>query len=161
MENHVDQVQPGLWQKGRCAGDCFPSQYDCCKTSGYREMLAAGPAAGLGAAAAPPAFVLPADLVMPPPAGFEQTPKAVQAMWCYARDVNEWREQAGAVIEAYNKATAAGTLQSTAQRAAAAVAYKIDPGYRAFINDDKHSLEALSIKPRVCTLLPPTGCSGL
>ena len=98
---------------------------------------------------------------MPPPAGFEQTPKAVQAMWCYARDVNEWREQAGAVIEAYNKATAAGTLQSTAQRAAAAVAYKIDPGYRAFINDDKHSLEALSIKPRVCTLLPPTGCSGL
>ena len=59
-------------------------------------------------------------------------------MWCYARDVNEWREQAGAVIEAYNKATAAGTLQSTAQCAAAAVAYKIDAGYRAFINDDKH-----------------------
>ena len=23
MENLVDQVQPGLWQKGRCAGDCF------------------------------------------------------------------------------------------------------------------------------------------
>ena len=89
-------------------------------------------------------------------------------MWCYARDVNEWREQAGAVIEAYNKAMAAGALQSTAERAAAAVAYKIDPGYkataagalqstggarscgrrvqdrpgqpgyRAFINDDKH-----------------------
>ena len=52
-------------------------------------------------------------------------------MWCYARDVNEWREQAGAVIEAYNKAMAAGALQSTAERAAAAVAYKIDPGYKA------------------------------
>ena len=56
-------------------------------------------------------------------------------MWCYARDVDEFREQAGAVIEAYNKATAAGALQSKAERAAAAIAYKIDPGYRTFIND--------------------------
>ena len=110
------------------------------------------------AAAAPPAFVLPADLVMPPPAGFEQTPKAVQAMWCHARDVDEFREQAGAVIDAYNKAMAAGALQSTAERAAAAVAYKIDPGDGAFIEYDKNwklerraaavKLEALAAKAR-------------
>ena len=106
----------------------------------------------------PTLFVLPADLVMPPPAGFEQAPKAVQAMWCYARDVDEFREQAGAVIEAYNKATAAGALQSTAERAAAAVAYKIDAGYRNFVKDDKKwkqkrrvaaaKLEALATKAR-------------
>ena len=114
--------------------------------------------AAQGAAVPPPAFVLPADLVMPPPAGFEQAPKAVQAMWCYARDVDEFREQAGAVIEAYNKATAAGALQSTAERAAAAVAYKINAGYRNFVKDDKKwklerrvaaaKLEALATKAR-------------
>ena len=79
-------------------------------------------------------------------------------MWCYARDVDEFREQAGAVIEAYNKATAAGALQSTAERAAAAVAYKIDAGYRNFVKDDKKwklerraaaaKLEALAMKAR-------------
>jgi hypothetical protein len=47
---------------------------------------------------------------MPPLAGFEQAPKAVQAMWCYARDINEWHEQAGAAVEAYNNAMAAGAL---------------------------------------------------
>ena len=31
-------------------------------------------------------------------------------MWCYARDINEWHEQAGAAVEAYNNAMAAGAL---------------------------------------------------
>ena len=51
-------------------------------------------------------------------------------MWVHARDADKFREHAGAVIAAYKKALEAGALQSTAERAAAAVAYKIDPGYR-------------------------------
>ena len=89
------------------------------------------------AAAAAAELGLPADLEMPPPAGFEQLPAAVQKMWCNARDNDEFREQAGAVVAAYNKAMEAGALQSTAERAAAALAYKIDPGYREYMEHEK------------------------
>lgn len=90
-----------------------------------------------------------ADPEMPPPAGFEQLPAAVQKMWVHARDADEFREQAGAVVDAYNKAMEAGALESTAERAAAAVAYKIDPGYREYLEYDKQwkleRCEALAI----------------
>ena len=58
-------------------------------------------------------------------------------MYCFARDTDEFHEQAGAVIAAYKKALEAGALESTAKRAAAAVAYKIDPGYREYLEHDK------------------------
>ena len=75
-----------------------------------RRTAAARCWARRGDAAAGELWVLPANLVMPLLAGFEQAPKAVQAMWCYARDINEWHEQAGAAVEAYNNAMAAGAL---------------------------------------------------
>ena len=62
------------------------------------------------------------------------------------------------MVAAYNKALEAGALQSTAERAAAAVAYTIDPGYREYIMYDKKwklerraaaaKLEALAMKAR-------------
>ena len=64
-------------------------------------------------------------------ANFEQLPMAVQKMFVVARDDDKFREHAGPVIAAYKKALEAGVLESTAERAAAAVAYKIDPGSRA------------------------------
>ena len=75
-------------------------------------------------------------------AGFEQLPLAVQKMYCATvRDADEFREQAGAVIAAYKKAMQAGALQSTAERAAAAVAYKIDPHYRSYMEQEKKWLQ--------------------
>jgi hypothetical protein len=65
-----------------------------------------------------------------------------QTMWCYASNFEEWREHAGAAIAAYNKTMAVGGLQSTAERAAAAVAYKIDAGYRAFQRPKVHDDDA-------------------
>ena len=114
------------------------------------------------AAAAAAELGLPADLQYPaPPAALRQVaqlPAAVQKMWCHARDVDEFHEQAGAVIAAYKKSLAAGAMQSTAERAAAAVAYKIDPGYREYMEYDKQwnlqrgeaaaQLEALAMKAR-------------
>ena len=68
------------------------------------------------------------------------------------------REHAGAVIAAYKKALEAGALQSTAERAAAAVAYKIDPGYHEYMEHEKKwqlerraaadKLEALAVQAR-------------
>ena len=91
------------------------------------------------AAAAAAELGLPADLQAAPAAlrQVAQLPAAVQKMYCHARDTDEFHEQAGAVIEAYNKALEAGALESTAERAAAAVAYKIDPGYREYLEHDK------------------------
>ena len=91
------------------------------------------------AAAAAAELGLPADLQAAPAAlrQVAQLPAAVQTMYCHARDTDEFHEQAGAVIEAYNKALEAGALESTAERAAAAVAYKIDPGYREYLEHDK------------------------
>ena len=112
------------------------------------------------------------------PAGFEQLPAAVQKMWVHARDADKFREQAGAVVAAYNKAMEAGALQSTAERAAAAVAYTIDPGYREYIMYDKKwklerraaaaKLEALAMKARrlvkkarkLVSCLPAAACSA-
>ena len=91
------------------------------------------------AAAAAAELGLPADLQAAPAAVRQvaQLPAAVQKMWCHARDADEFHEQAGAVIAAYNKALEAGALQSTAERAAAALAYTIDPGYREYVEHDK------------------------
>ena len=47
-------------------------------------------------------------------ANFEQLPMAVQKMWVRAHDEDKFREHAGAVVEAYNKALEAGAMQSTA-----------------------------------------------
>ena len=95
--------------------------------------------AAAAAAAAAAELGLPADLQAAPAAlrQVAQLPAAVQKMYCNARDVDEFHEQAGAVIEAYNKALEAGALESTAERTAAAVAYKIDPGYREYLEHDK------------------------
>ena len=92
------------------------------------------------------------------PAGFEQLPAAVQKMWVHSNDAVKFREQAGAVIAAYKKALEAGALQSTAERAAAAVASKIDPGYRVYVEHEKNwqlerraaaaKLEAFAMKAR-------------
>ena len=94
----------------------------------------------------------------PAPAGFEHLPTAVQKMWVHSNDAVKFREQAGAVIAAYQKALEAGALQSTAERAAAAVASKIDPGYRVYVEHEKNwqlerraaaaKLEALAMKAR-------------
>ena len=99
----------------------------------------AGRATARAAAAAAAELGLPADLQAAPAAlrQVAQLPAAVQKMYCHARDTDEFHEQAGAVIEAYNKALEAGALESTAERAAAAVAYKIDPGYREYLEHDK------------------------
>ena len=51
----------------------------------------------------------------------------------------KFREHAGPVIAAYKKALAAGALQSTAERAAAAAAYAIDDsGYHEYIEYEKN-----------------------
>ena len=95
----------------------------------------------------------------PAPAGFEQLPAAVQKMWVHSNDAVKFREQAGAVIAAYNKALEAGALESTAERAAAAAAYAIDDsGYREYIEHEKKwqlercaaaaKLEELAMKAR-------------
>ena len=91
-------------------------------------------------------------------ANFEQLPVAVQKMFVIAHDEDKFREHAGPVIAAYKKALEAGVLESTAERAAAAVAYKIDPGYREYIELDKQwnrergeaaaKLEALAVQAR-------------
>ena len=92
-------------------------------------------------------------------ANFEQLPMAVQKMWVHSHDEDKFREHAGAVVDAYNKALEAGALQSTAERAAAAVAYKIDDsGYREYIEHEKKwqlercaaaaKLEELAMKAR-------------
>ena len=92
-------------------------------------------------------------------ANFEQLPMAMQKMWVHAHDEDKFREHAGAVIAAYNKALEAGALQSTAERAAAAAAYAIDgSGYREYIEHEKKwqlercaaaaKLEELAMKAR-------------
>ena len=71
-------------------------------------------------------------------ANFEQLPVAVQKMFVCAHDEDKFREHAGPVIAAYKKALAAGALESTAERAAAAAAYAIkDSGYHEYIEHEK------------------------
>ena len=74
---------------------------------------------------------------MPP--GFIELPWAAQVAWGRL-SAAEWNEQVPAIINAFNKAKAAGALQSTAERAAAAIAMHTIDGFREWKVDQKRRI---------------------
>ena len=78
-------------------------------------------AAGLGAEMPAQAEERLQLLLQQMPPGFIELPRAAQVAWnCLS--AAEWNEKVPAIINAFNKAREAGALQSTAERAAAAIA---------------------------------------
>ena len=93
-------------------------------------------AAGLGAEMPAQAEEL---LLQQMPPGFIDWPMAAQSAWSYL-SAAEWNEKAPAIINAFNKAKEAGALQSTAERADAAIAMHTFDGFREWNVDQKRRI---------------------
>ena len=74
---------------------------------------------------------------MPP--GFIEWPRAAITAWS-CLSAAEWNEKGPAIINAFNKAKEAGALQSTAERAAAAIAMHTIDGFREWEVDQKRRI---------------------